>query len=138
MMFQPGIVNSMKVERLRNEANLYYCFSIPNILLTRKGAVRIIQKIPEVIIKERPRLFGDDVFCRFTLNGINFTVDEMFGSSDRFDIVAEFPDTEEIEIVALTFEAHKLDYLSLVPWLLMFIGFSCLIFGNIMKRCLGN
>lgn len=116
----------MKVIRNLDNENRVHGFSVSNTFLTRWGALQIVKRIPGVEVLERPRLLGDWTFCRFTLDGIEFSIDEPFGDNSMFDVTAERADSPAIERVAQVFESHKFDYLSIALWFLMV---TALVFG---------
>ena len=119
----------MKVHRHTEDKEEYRCFSVSNNLLTRRAAVRVISNIPYIKITKKPKYGDDDIFCEFQLNGFNFTIDEPYGDNSEFDIMCEKPNITELEIIAKTFEAHKLDTLSLLSWLFILLPLSYVVYN---------
>ena len=111
----------MKVIRHTNDDGEYRCFSISNDYLTRRGAVRVIKKIPETEINKKPVLFGGEIFCEFTFKNHSFSIEEPWGDSSEFDIVCEQADTSELEQLAIIFERHSYDLQSILL-LVVFYG----------------
>ena len=100
-----------------DEGNNLSYFEVSNTFLTRRGAVRVIRKNPNVKILKVPKYFSDsDAFCEFELNNKKITVVEPYGDNSRFDIICEEANTQELEQIANTFEAYRFDALSIIRW----------------------
>jgi hypothetical protein len=78
----------MKTYPLQNEKGELHAFEIENIWVGREGATAIVERIPGVIVKRRPKKFlsdfREDVFCEFELNGVTFEIEEPFGDNSRY------------------------------------------------------
>lgn len=100
----------MRVRDLHREDGAYTGFEISNLLISRRGVVRILKRIAGVTITNAPRAwrFGDNDFVHFALNGHTFLVVEPFGDNDCYWIVAEekagLPEIGEVKHV---FAKHR-------------------------------
>jgi hypothetical protein len=87
------------------EGKLVY-FEVPNSLLSRTTAIKIVKSIPGVeVIKVKIR---EDAFCTFKLGGRIFEIWEPYGDSSRFHI-GETPiqNSNELEVVKQRFSTYK-------------------------------
>jgi len=101
----------MRTRRMHNADGQLTGFEIGNALITRLGVLRILERIPGVVITKRPRWWRsweDDDFVHFTLNGHTFLAIEPFGDNDCYWIVAEDTfDIPEIDFVRREFDARR-------------------------------
>jgi hypothetical protein len=99
----------MKVYDLHDKAGRAFAFEIPNVLLGRKGACRVVRKIPGVRVLKSPKPFSwsrQEVFCEFEVSGQRFQIWEPFGDNSRYWIGPEPPEyTEVIGVVRHAFES---------------------------------
>jgi hypothetical protein len=75
---------------LGSSGRLLY-FEVSNALLSRRAAWRIVSRLPGVMISSSPGYWpfnGDDVFCKFDLEGKHFEIWEPFGDNSRFHVAA--------------------------------------------------
>ncbi len=81
-------------------------FEVPNTLLSRKAAVKIIKEIPNVeILKNYKR---DDIFCTFKLGNRVFEIMEPFGDNSRYYIGEPIAQSsEELKMIKEKFSTHK-------------------------------
>ena len=94
-----------------NEGDLVY-FEVPNIFFSRRTAIKIVKKIPNVeVLKEDNR---DDVFCTFKLGDRVFELMEPYGDNSRFHIGEKaVKNSKELEIIKESFSTYKQWALSL-------------------------
>jgi hypothetical protein len=81
----------MKIHEGRDAEGRLIYFEVPNVLLSRRAASRLVARVPGVSILSWPSYwpFGvDDVFCKFDLDGKHFELWEPFGDNSRFHIAA--------------------------------------------------
>jgi hypothetical protein len=93
------------------EGKLAY-FEVPNLLLSRRMAIKIAKSIPGVeVIKEKIK---EDGFCTFKLGDRNFEIWEPFGDNSRYHI-GERPVTNsnELEIIKQRFSDFRPGVLAL-------------------------
>lgn len=120
----------MKILRYDNDENKYHCFSVSNNFLTRRGAVRVLKKIPNIEILTEPKWFDGEVFCKFKINGVSISIDEPWGDSSQFDIYCETPNTNELKVVEIAFKKHRYDLISVIQMVsLILLGLPFLIMG---------
>ena len=120
----------MKIRRYDNDEDKYHCFSVSNNFLTRRGAVRVLKKIPDIEILTEPKWFGSEVFCTFKINGVPISIDEPWGDSSQFDIYCETPNTNELKVVENAFKNHRYDLLSVIQMAsLILLGLPFLLMG---------
>jgi len=85
----------MKTYPVYNEQNELHAFEINNTSIERRTAVRIVESIPDVVMLKKPKFFSwfkdDDIFCIFTLNNREFTIEEPFRDNSRYLIVSNPP-----------------------------------------------
>ncbi|MEZ5489604.1 MAG: hypothetical protein R3F50_04735 [Gammaproteobacteria bacterium] len=78
-----------------NDEGEIHGFEIGNLLVTRKGVLRIVERIPEVTVTLKPKLFArppqHDVFCQFQYQGQEFEIEEPWGDNSRYLISAVPP-----------------------------------------------
>jgi len=78
----------MKIFENRDENGNLCSFEVPNWKLSRRRVVRIVAKIPGVVVIRRPKRllswFREEIFCEFEINGVKFQIDEPFGDNSRF------------------------------------------------------
>ncbi len=103
----------MKIcEGYDKEGKLVY-FEVPNLLLSRRTAIKIVKSIPDVqVIKEKTR---EDVFCAFKVGDRIFEIWEPFGDNSRYHI-GERPITNsnELEMIKQRFSDFKPGLLGLL------------------------
>ena len=97
----------MKTYPIENEDGQLNAFEIDNLLIGRQGVVRIVERIPEAVIIQRPKLLSwlrEDVFCRLEVGQQAFTVEEPFGDNSRYLVGAEPPGwCPQLEVVEKAF-----------------------------------
>ena len=77
----------MKTSPILDENGKLHAFDIENLKITRKGTIKIINKIPGVKILRKPKLFSlfkQEEFFEFDLNGIQFVIWEPYGDSSTY------------------------------------------------------
>ncbi len=98
----------MKTIEVYNKYEKMVCFEVPNTFLTRRTAISIVSKIPEVVVLRINK--REEAFCTFKLGSRTFDLWEPFGDNSRFHIgekVAEF--SNELETIKKEFSKYK-------PW----------------------
>jgi hypothetical protein len=78
-------------ERLDTQGRVVY-FEVPNAMLSRWAACRLVSSVPGVSLTTSPNHWpfgGDDVFCKFELDGKHFELWEPFGDNSRFHVAAK-------------------------------------------------
>ncbi len=98
----------MKVYDLHESEGRVYAFEADNLLLGRRGAVRVVRSIPGVRVVRRPRALSwlrEETFCEFELDGVRFVVWEPFGDTSRYWIGPEPVSlTPQLDRVRLAFK----------------------------------
>ncbi len=82
----------MKTYEGRDKEGRIVYFEVPNVLLSRRAACKLVSRVPGVLItSESSSMFSarDDIFCRFQLNDNNFELWEPYGDSSRFHVAAK-------------------------------------------------
>ena len=83
---------SMKTyERLDAQGRVIY-FEVPNAMLSRRAACKLVSRVPGVSLTTQSSLWlfgGDDVFCKFELDGKHFELWEPYGDNSRFHVAAK-------------------------------------------------
>jgi hypothetical protein len=78
----------MRIFPLKDESGDVKAFEVPNWKLSRRRAANIVDRVPGVGMELRPKWpfpFGRTaVFCRFSLNGRVFEIEEPFGDNSRY------------------------------------------------------
>ena len=78
----------MKTFEERNHIGQLKNFEIENFRIGRRGVVRVLKRIPEVIILREPKRFfswfREDSFCEFEIGGKKFEVEEPYGDNSRY------------------------------------------------------
>jgi hypothetical protein len=97
----------MRTFPLQNEEGKLHAFEVRNMLLSRRGVVKVVSRIPGVSIIRKPKFFSwrrEDVFCKFMVDGKLFVVEEPYGDNSRFLVGGEPPGwCPELEIVERVF-----------------------------------
>ena len=79
---------AMQTYPILNEEGKLHAFEINNWWVGRSGAVRIIEKIPDVLVTRRSKEllseFREEIFCQFELHGVQFQIDEPYGDNSRY------------------------------------------------------
>lgn len=76
----------MDVQNLIDDSGEVYAFEISS-LYGRRAACRVAASIPGSIVLKRPKLFslfGDEIFCEFQINDINFQIWEPFNDNSKY------------------------------------------------------
>lgn len=93
----------MRTFPLLDDEGRLHAFEIGNHMIRRRGVVRVVNSVPNAKVLKKPRLFSwfrEDVFCRFSVGGKVFSVEEPFGDNSRYLVGAEPPGwCEELETV---------------------------------------
>ena len=122
----------MKIEKYINEHGEWSCFVVSNSFVSRSGLTRMINSCDGVLITKKPKLFDVDVFCKFEINGYEFYIEEPYGDSSTYDVIAPEAGLMEMEILTKHIEVtspikggdfgHKLYFLTtaIIGSLLMF------------------
>ena len=81
-----------------------------NTWLGRRGALRILERVPGVKVVRKPKRFAswfrETVFCEFEIDGVRFEIEEPFGDNSRYWIGGpRF--TAEFEKVAHAFRVQR-------------------------------
>lgn len=104
-----------------NEGRLVY-FEIPNALLSRRAACRLVAAIPNIQVTYRQHpfsFFGEDIFCRFELGGKQFEMWEPFGDNSRFHVATQpLEACAELETLKNVFANHR-SIAGYLPWLFL-------------------
>ncbi len=82
----------MKTYDLHDAEGRLYAFEVSNVLLGRRGAVRVIRSIPGARVTRTPAALSwlrEETFCEFEIDGVRFVVWEPFGDSSRYWIGPE-------------------------------------------------
>ena len=103
----------MKIYEEHDEEGKLVYFEVPNSLLSRTTAIKIVKSIPGVeVIEEKMR---DDAFCTFKLGDRIFEIWEPYGDSSRFHIgEITIQNSNELEVVKQRFSIYKPSLLALI------------------------
>jgi hypothetical protein len=79
----------VRVYDIRDCDGMLYAFEVPNTFLGRRGALRVIERVPGASVIRFRRLFqggwdNDEVFCEFVVGGFMFCALEPFGDNSRY------------------------------------------------------
>lgn len=78
----------MKTFDLRDREGHLYAFEVNNVLLGRRGLLRVVRTIPSVRITRKPLVllswFREEEFCEFTVGDRRFVAWEPFGDNSRY------------------------------------------------------
>jgi hypothetical protein len=69
----------MKIDEILNDNMALHAFTVDNLFVGRKGATDIVKSIPDALITKYPKRWswlGEDVFCLFEVNGVQFEIEE--------------------------------------------------------------
>jgi hypothetical protein len=102
----------MKIYEGHNKEGELVYFEVPNTLLSRRTAIKIIKSIPTAeVIKEEIK---EEVFCTFRVGNRTFEIMEPFGDNSRYHI-GERPivNSNELEIIRQRFSDFKPGVLAL-------------------------
>ena len=72
---------------ITDEQGRVFAFEIENVLIGRRGVVRVAKGIPGCTIKRTPLVlswFREDSFCEFEVDGEPYIAEEPFGDSSRY------------------------------------------------------
>lgn len=96
----------MRIYDIPGDGSPKAAFEVSNLFLTRRGAIRVVKRIPGVQVLES-QWIRKDVFCRFLLAGKEFVVEEPWGDSSRYWIgpVDPVESTAQLEVIRNTFSA---------------------------------
>lgn len=98
----------MKTYPIKTDKGSIHVFEVGNAALSRGGVVRIVQKIPNVVVVKKPKFLSwlrEDVFCQFEISGQLFSVEEPFGDNSRYLVSAEpRGSSQQIEVVERAFK----------------------------------
>lgn len=99
----------MKANDLNSESGEVVGFEVPNLLLGRRGATKIIRNIEGVVITKSPELFrSSDDFCHFTMGGNKFFVIEPYGDNSMYEVVPENEaGLEQLPIIKAAFVKYR-------------------------------
>lgn len=97
-------------EGLDAQKRLIY-FEVPNGFLSRRAASKLVSRVPGVAVRYWPGYWpfgGDDVFCKFELDGKQFELWEPFGDNSRFHIAANpLEACSALEELRAAFQNHR-------------------------------
>jgi hypothetical protein len=99
----------MKIYEHKDAEGRVVSFEIDNLLISRRGVVRILRSIPDIHIIRSPRLlwWREDEFCEFEIGGQRFKALEPFGDNSRYWIGPEPPQwSEHIQLVQNAFARY--------------------------------
>jgi hypothetical protein len=100
-------------------------FEVDNALLSRRAASRLVSRIAGVSLFSSPSYWpfsGDDVFCKFELDGKHLELWEPFGDNSRFHIAAKpMESCDALERVRAAFEKHR-PITGFTRWLILLAG----------------
>lgn len=114
-------------EGLDTEGRVVY-FEVPNAMLSRRAACRLVSRVPGVSLTTRPKLWpfgGDDIFCKFELGGKHFELWEPYGDNSRFHVAAKpLESCDALQHLCNAFQEHYpisgiTRWLILVTWLVL-------------------
>jgi hypothetical protein len=96
-------------------------FEVDNILLSRRGAARVVRSIPGATVRRWPQAFSyfrdGEFFCEFLLDGVTFDISEPWGDNSRYLICPQTPrPTEQIYRVRDRFRAALVIFGVVVIW----------------------
>ena len=77
----------MKTHKITDEQGNLFAFEVSNTWLSRRKAVKVVQKLSAVEITKRPKWFSfqnQDVFCEFIYKGTTYQVEEPWGDNSRY------------------------------------------------------
>jgi hypothetical protein len=78
----------MNLYDLRDEDGRVFAFEVSNLFLSRRGVCRVVRRIPHARLLKQPPVFscwsGDEEFCEFEIDGVNFVAWEPFGDNSRY------------------------------------------------------
>jgi hypothetical protein len=97
----------MKVHDLKDEQGRVFAFEVPNTLLTRRGACKLVESIPGARLLSGRAELRQQEFCSFEVQGKNFKVWEPWGDNSRYWVGPEPAQwCEEVSIVRDAFVRH--------------------------------
>ena len=98
----------MRIYDIRDSDGRVVAFEVPNFFLGRRGACRVVRAIAAARILRTPRrfrLFDDEEFCEFELEGEQFVLYEPYGDNTRYWIGPKQPRwVPQLSIVREAFE----------------------------------
>jgi hypothetical protein len=103
----------MKIDEILNDNMALHAFTVDNLFVGRKGATDIVKSIPDALITKYPKRWswlGEDVFCLFEVNGVQFEIEEPYGDSSEYWIgkSREGGACPELNLVAEAFKKWEL------------------------------
>ena len=122
---------SMKTyEGLDAQGRVIY-FEVPNTMLSRRAACKLVSRIPGVSLTTQPGLWpfgGDDVFCKFELDGKHFELWEPYGDNSRFHVAAKpLESCGALQNLRSAFQKHH-PISGITRWLILVAGLILVCF----------
>lgn len=77
----------MKTYPIKDRQGQLFAFEVDNLLLGRRGLVRVVSTVPGARLHRRPKFlswFREEEFCEFDVDGSVFVAWEPFGDSSRY------------------------------------------------------
>ena len=100
-------------------------FEVPNAMFSRRAACKLVSRVPGVLLKTKPNLWpfgGDDVFCKFELDGKHFELCEPFGDNSRFHVAAKpLESCDALQHLRSVFQEH-ISISCITRWLILVAG----------------
>jgi hypothetical protein len=122
---------SMKIyEGLDAQRRLVY-FEVPTAMLSRRAASKVVSRVPGVSLESRPGLWplgGNDVFCKFELDGKHFELWEPYGDNSRFHVAAKpLEPCDALQRLRSAFQEHR-PISGITRWLILAVGLALVCF----------
>ena len=106
-------------------------FEVPNAVLSRRAACKLVSRVPGVSLTTRPSLWpfgGDDVFCKFELGGKHFELWEPYGDNSRFHVAAKpLEPCGALHNLRSAFHQHR-PISGITRWLILVVGLVLVCF----------
>ena len=105
-------------------------FEVPNAMLSRRAACKVMSRVPGVLLTTQPDLWpcGGDVFCRFELDGKHFELWEPYGDDSRFHVAAKpLEPCGALHNLRSAFHQHR-PISGITRWLILVVGLVLVCF----------
>ena len=117
-------------EGLNTQGRVVY-FEVPNVVLSRRAACKLVSRVPGVSLTTWPCLWpfgGDDVFCTFELDGKHFELWEPYGDNSRFHVAAKpLESCDALQHLRSAFQEHR-PISGITRWLILVAGLALVCF----------
>jgi hypothetical protein len=120
----PALASMKTYEGLDAQGHAAY-FEVPNAMLSRRAACKIVSRVPGVSVTTWPNVwpFGsNDVFCKFELDGKQFELWEPYGDNGRFHVAANpLEPCDALQHLRSAFQEHH-SVSGITRWLILVAG----------------